>query len=392
MRFSLSGLLASLSAGAGLNISLEGEHFFIQASRDREETVEQLKGKNSSWLSLFFSKHRSSHTTVIGDLESTVEIWKNRVFSAVDNLMLLISFIVGLAFASLLLAMVFSGLKRARELEQRNEEVQRLVRERTDELNKTNVELQSEVSARKLVEDKIRQYNKILQQSNEELEEFGHVVSHDLKEPLRGISLYSGFLLEDYKDILDKDGKDKLHALVDLSKKMESLIESLFHYSCLGAQGMSMQDTDMKSLVEDVLSTLRIKLEESSVEVEIQDHLPVVRCDTLRVSEIYRNLITNAIKYNDKEKKWIRIGSEDLSGQKTFYVEDNGLGIPEKYRKTVFKIFKRLYGAEQYAEGTGSGLALIKKIVERHGGEVWVDDSLSGGSKFRFTLSGHSAE
>jgi signal transduction histidine kinase len=228
-----------------------------------------------------------------------------------------------------------------------------------------------------------------LAHSNAELDDFAYIASHDLKEPLRGIHNYSNFLLEDYADKLDDDGRQKLETLVRLTQRMEALIETLLYYSRVGRLDLAIRDTDLGTVVGEVLDSLRPLTHEGGVELRIPQPLPHMRCDQARVGEIFRNLITNAIKYNDKAEKWVEIGCQtdgEPHAPRVFYVRDNGIGIRANHLDSVFRIFKRLHGRDKYGGGTGAGLTIAKKIVERHGGRIWVESQMGEGTTFYFTL------
>ncbi len=227
-----------------------------------------------------------------------------------------------------------------------------------------------------------------LSRSNKELDDFAYTASHDLKEPLRGIHNFSSFLIEDYEDKLDDEGKHKLHTLMKLSKHLEELINNLLYYSRIGRTQEAFMETDLNHIVEEVKEVLGIIIEEQGIDMRIPVSLPSVYCDKTRIKDIFSNLITNSIKYNDKEGKWIEIGymKDKHQGGYTFYVRDNGIGIKEKYTETIFGIFKRLHERDEYGGGTGAGLAIAKKIVEFHGGKVWVESTPGQGTTFYFTL------
>ncbi|MBD2518918.1 GAF domain-containing protein [Nostoc sp. FACHB-973] len=238
--------------------------------------------------------------------------------------------------------------------------------------------------------DELAQLNIELERRNNELDAFAYIASHDLKEPLRGIHNYSNFLIEDYGEILDEEGRHKLRTLIRLTQRMEDLIDSLLHFSRLGRIDLSMQDTDINSIVQRNLDLLSARIEEMGVEIRIPRPLPTVYCDRVQVGEVFNNLIANAIKYNDKPEKWIEIGYVEAASPApvTFYVRDNGIGIREKHFEAIFRIFKRLHGPSKYGGGTGAGLTITKKIVERHGGKIWVESTYGEGSTFYFTLQG----
>ncbi|WP_414542792.1 ATP-binding protein [Nostoc sp. CCY0012] len=237
--------------------------------------------------------------------------------------------------------------------------------------------------------DELAQLNIELERSNHELDAFAYIASHDLKEPLRGIHNYSNFLIEDYGETLNAEGKTKLQTLIRLTQRMEDLIDSLLHFSRLGRVDLSMQQTDLNYLVNRSLDLLSARIEQMQVEIRIPRSLPTVYCDRVQVGEVFNNLIANSIKYNDKAEKIIEIGYIDESlAPITFYVRDNGIGIKEKHFDSIFRIFKRLHGPSKYGGGTGAGLTITKKIVERHGGKIWVESTYGEGSTFYFTLQG----
>ncbi len=242
---------------------------------------------------------------------------------------------------------------------------------------------------------------------NRQLDDFAYIASHDLKEPLRGIHNYSNFLLEDYADKLDEEGQSKLKTLTRLTQRMEDLINSLLDFSRLGRVNISHETTNMNDVLSNVLDTLHVGLESEKIEIRIPKPLPSIACDPVLIGEVFSNLISNAKKYNDKPEKWIEIGYQDSSEMDNlptalkshqipgysivFYVRDNGIGIREKHLNSVFRIFKRLHGRDKYGGGNGVGLTIIKKIIERHHGEIWVDSCFGEGTTFYFTLSGKNS-
>lgn len=234
-----------------------------------------------------------------------------------------------------------------------------------------------------------------LKRSNDELDDFAHIASHDLKEPLRGIHNYSAFLLEDYGDKLDVDGKAKLETLTKLTQRMEQLINDLLYYSQVGRTELAMGHVNMNGVLEQVCESLSISLMDANIDVRIPRPLPTAYCDRIRIAEVLRNLITNAIKYNNKDERWLEIGwegqanlNEDSKAKHiAFYVKDNGIGIRPKHLDAVFKMFRRLHGREKYGGGHGVGLSIIKKVVERHNGRVWVESTYGEGTTFWFTIN-----
>jgi two-component system, chemotaxis family, sensor kinase Cph1 len=248
--------------------------------------------------------------------------------------------------------------------------------------------------------DDLALLNAELERSNIELDSFAYVASHDLKEPLRGIHNYSTFLIEDYADKLGDAGAQKLTTLMRLTQRMEDLINSLLHYSQFGRAELQFQPVDLGEIVESVLDIIRIS-QPSSTDFRIPRPLPIVQCDRTQVNELFSNLISNAIKYNNQTEKWVEIGyiapDEQLStllppsmnlnpAQTVFFIKDNGIGIRVQHLETIFKIFKRLHAQGAYGDGTGAGLTIVKKIVERHSGNIVVESTVGEGSTFYFTL------
>ncbi len=251
--------------------------------------------------------------------------------------------------------------------------------------------------------DELVQVNRELSRSNDELDAFAYIASHDLKEPLRGIHNYASFLIEDYGDRLDEDGVHKLNTLMRLTQRMEDLINSLLHFSRLGRVELNLIQTDLNLLVRDVLETLKVSRKTDEAEILVPQLLPVIRCDRIQINELFSNLLSNAIKYNESPQKRIEVGwlSDELAQEKlaqqgittpsgqvpqVFYVMDNGIGIRDRHLDTIFRIFKRLHGPQRYGGGTGAGLTIVKKIVERHSGIIWVESIYGEGTTFYFTL------
>ncbi|MBW4627844.1 MAG: GAF domain-containing protein [Brasilonema octagenarum HA4186-MV1] len=251
--------------------------------------------------------------------------------------------------------------------------------------------------------DELAKLNLELERSNTELDAFAYIASHDLKEPLRGIHNYASFLIEDYADILDQDGVEKLQTLLRLTSRMEDLIESLLHFSRLGRMELNLQLTDTNELVQHAIQVIKLSMTSEDVEFRIPRPLPTLKCDRIQLAQVFTNLISNAMKYNSRSEKWIEIGYLDeadtpkncLQPQNShdgeiaiiFYVRDNGIGIKKQYLETIFRIFKRLHGKNQYGGGTGAGLTIAKKIVERHNGRIWVESTYGEGSTFYFALA-----
>lgn len=235
-----------------------------------------------------------------------------------------------------------------------------------------------------------KQYIEQLIQRNTELDDFAYITSHDLKEPLRGISNYASFLLEDYQDKLNDDGKNKLNTLKKLSKRMEEQLSDLLSYSKITRQEVELQQVDLNQLLVSLIETLNTIYMKDKITIKIIGMLPEIACEKIYINELFTNLIVNGIKYNSSGHKIIEIGCyKKYNGSYVFYVKDNGIGIDEKYKDAVFKIFKifkRLNSRQKYSDGTGAGLTIAKKIIERHNGAIWFESELNHGTVFYFTL------
>lgn len=235
--------------------------------------------------------------------------------------------------------------------------------------------------------ERLHEANEKLEEGNSKLDDFVYIVSHDLKEPVRGINNFSRFILEDYNDLLDDDGKYYLNTLVALSGRMNDMISDLLKYSRASRSNVQAERFCTNELVREVLDLMKIELENENVVVNVSENLPTVYCAKAHMSEIMRNLLANAIKYNKSNPKKIEIGyleNDERHPEGIFFVKDNGIGVPEKERESIFKMFRRLHGREEFGGGTGSGLAIVKKLVEQHHGKVWVEANPDGGSIFYF--------
>jgi PAS domain S-box-containing protein len=256
-----------------------------------------------------------------------------------------------------------------------------------------------DITAQKEAEARIAAYTKELERSNQELDDFAYIASHDLKEPLRGLYNNATFLIEDFADKLGEDGVRRLKRLGELTQRMENLINDLLYFSRLGRVDLAIQETNINDVIREVEHLQEAFLEERNVCLKIPKPLPVITCDRPKVTEVFRNLITNAAKYNDKQQRVIEIGfldqvdTPDGPEKNVFYVRDNGVGIDPKFHKEIFRIFRRLkQPAGEKEAGTGAGLTFVKKIIERHHGRVWLESRIGEGTTFYFTLPMRSIE
>ncbi len=219
-----------------------------------------------------------------------------------------------------------------------------------------------------------------------ELNDFNHIVSHDLKEPLRSLVAFSKFLLDGYKDRLDEEGQVYVERIRANALRMHELIEDLLQVSRLSRVPNEPVLVDLNHLVDEVKGRFEYTLSQRKVHLVIPVPLPPIMGDRVRLTEVFANLISNAIKYNDKPECRIEITCTPHDTEHQISVKDNGPGIEAKYFEKIFKIFERVGRAEDH-EGTGVGLAIVKKVVELHKGRVWVESELGAATTFHFTLS-----
>jgi signal transduction histidine kinase len=234
--------------------------------------------------------------------------------------------------------------------------------------------------SRKALEESIAE----LARSNADLQQFAYVASHDLKEPLRMVASYTQLLARRYKGKLDSDADEFIRYAVDGANRMQWLINDLLAYSRVTSRDQVLEVVDCDSVLEEVLSDLRVAIEESRA-VVTHDPLPRVMADRGQLGQLFQNLIGNAIKFHGKEPPQVHVTAERKSDEWAFSVHDNGIGLDPQYAERIFVIFQRLHDREEYP-GTGIGLAICKKVVERHGGRIWVVSQVGQGATFHFTL------
>ncbi len=223
-----------------------------------------------------------------------------------------------------------------------------------------------------------------LSRSNKELEQFAYVSSHDLQEPLRMIASYLQLLERKYKGKLDAKADKYINFSVDGATRMQNLIDDLLAFSRVTTQANELKPTNLESIYKEVLSNLEILIDENKAIIK-HDPLPTIKGDKTQVSQVFQNLINNAIKFRSKDRPKINISVKEEDNKWLFGVQDNGIGIDPKHSDRIFEVFKRLHKKRDYP-GTGIGLAICKKIIERHGGKIWVVSQLGKGSTFYFTL------
>jgi light-regulated signal transduction histidine kinase (bacteriophytochrome) len=267
--------------------------------------------------------------------------------------------------------------RRHEELEQIKEGLEQQVRERTETLEEKNKELEA---------------------TNQRLNEFAYSISHDLREPLRGMYNFAHFLADDYRDKIDGDGRDMLDGIMRLAKRLDAQVLGVLKYSRIARLDLELRSVKLDALLNEVLDGLADMIAINKVRVKRLLPLPQVVCHGEYVREVLHNLISNGIIYNDKAEKEISIGwySPDAlpeniplatSALPIFFVRDNGIGIPEKHFQKIFGIFRRLHGQDKYGGGTGVGLTIARQVIERHGGQITLESEPSKGTTFYFTLS-----
>jgi len=246
-------------------------------------------------------------------------------------------------------------------------------------------ELQDTVSELKRTEEELKQRSQALARSNAELEQFASAASHDLKEPLLAITIDLKLLKKRYKGKLDSEADKFIADTIDEAIQMQTLINDMLSYARVGTGGKSFILTDCNAVLNRSLANLKIPLEQSGA-VVTHDPLPEVMADPIQLGQLLQNLMSNAIKFRREEKPSIHISALRKEKEWVFSVSDNGIGIPSEYSAEIFEIFQRLHNKKEYP-GTGIGLATCKKIVERHGGHIWVESEPGKGSTFYFTIS-----
>jgi PAS domain S-box-containing protein len=241
-----------------------------------------------------------------------------------------------------------------------------------------------DITERKRVEKALQEKTEELARSNKDLEQFAYVASHDLQEPLRMVTSYVQLLARRYKGKLDSDADEFIGFAVDGAVRMWKLINDLLTYSRVGMRGNELEPTDSETVLHQSLNDLKVAIEETAA-VVTHDPLPAVMADSPQLGQLFQNLIGNAIKFRGDEPPRVHISASRNGNGWTFSVCDNGVGIAPEYYERIFIIFQRLHSRQEYA-GTGIGLAICKKIVERHGGRIWIESEVNKGATFYFTL------
>lgn len=241
-----------------------------------------------------------------------------------------------------------------------------------------------DITEREQAEEAMAKQNAELERSNTELERFAYVASHDLQEPLRMVSGYTQLIAKRYKGKLDSDADEFIAYAVDGAARMQRLINDLLIYSRVGSKGKPFELTNCETVFEEAVNNLQVAIEEKGA-VITHEPLPVIKADKTQMIQLFQNLIGNSIKFKGDEPPKLHINAIQKNNEWLFSVKDNGIGIDTKYSERIFVIFQRLHTREEYP-GTGIGLAICKKIVERHGGRIWIESTTGKGSTFYFTI------
>jgi light-regulated signal transduction histidine kinase (bacteriophytochrome) len=242
----------------------------------------------------------------------------------------------------------------------------------------------SDITERKRAELALREAHEELKRSNSELEQFAYVASHDLQEPLRMVSSYTQLLVRRYGEKFDGDSREFMGYIVDGAARMKQLIEDLLAYSRVGTRGKDFREVPVEEALQRAVANLRAAIQETSAAVT-WDALPTVLADDTQLTQLFQNLIGNALKFRSASVPRIHVFVANNEPAWHFMVRDNGIGIEPQYFERIFMVFQRLHNKADYP-GTGIGLAICKKVVERHGGRIWVESRPGDGSAFHFTL------
>jgi light-regulated signal transduction histidine kinase (bacteriophytochrome) len=241
-----------------------------------------------------------------------------------------------------------------------------------------------DITERKRVESALEHSKLELERSNAELERFASIASHDLREPLRAIAGFANLLAKRYEGLLDAEADEYIAYILDGTYRLQRLIDDLLAYSRVGTRGEEFEPTDCNLVLDAAINNLKIAIEENEA-IVAYDPLPVVLGDGMQLEQLFQNLISNAIKFKGEEKPKVYIGAASKNGEWEFFVKDTGIGIDAKFADRIFQIFQRLHTQQEYP-GTGIGLAICQRIVERHRGRIWFESIPGKGTTFYFTI------
>lgn len=266
------------------------------------------------------------------------------------------------------------GFFKRKEIEDRLKKSNKELMDKTEHLETTRKELEVALKEKEALLD--------VDKINKELKDFAYIVSHDLKTPLRGISQLAEWLVEDYTEALDDAGKEALNLIKSRVIRMHNMIEGIFEFSKIGRVIGKPEAVDTGRIVRQIVESFELP---QNIQIAIQEPLPSIFIDQLLISQIFENLISNAVKYMDKPEGLVEIGGRIADSYYEFFVKDNGPGIEEKHFERIFQLFQTLAPKDEF-ESTGIGLTIVKKIIEQNGGRIWVESEVHTGSTFKFTI------
>jgi signal transduction histidine kinase len=270
----------------------------------------------------------------------------------------------------------------ARQASLKTGQLEQMVKERTNELTRANEQLKAEIAERQEAEIRQAELIEKVDSINKELKDFASIVSHDLKAPLRGIKSLANWILDDCSDKLGEQGHEQMNLLLGRVERMYRLIDGVLQYSIIGRTEEKPAPVNLDKFIPEIIDML---VPPENITVTVESSMPVIEFEETQIMQLFQNLLGNAIKYMDKPQGRIKVGHVEQDGFWKFSVSDNGPGIEEKHFERIFKMFQALAVSEQF-EGTGVGLTVAKKIVELHGGKIWVESKVGEGSTFFFTL------
>ena len=354
-----------------------------------------LIGKN---LSMLYSEEQMKNADkLIETMEkkddfTAEEMWHKKKDGTLFPILMNITVIKDEKEVALFLSLTAVDITERKKVEAEREALIKELELRQELLKKQRQELEDSRRAIKNVAADLKESKEILEYQkqsledvNKELNDFTYIVSHDLKEPLRSIDAYAKFIVDDYHDKFGEEGKHDIERIRANTERMKKLIDDLLELSRLKRRGSTIEEVETEELIGEVKMRLEYAIKQKGVEIVIKNKLPKIFCDRVRLTEVFLNLISNAIKFDDKQKPIIEIGCNDKGGFYEFYVKDNGIGIKEEYFDKIFEIFQRL-GKREDVEGTGAGLTIAKKIVQMHRGKIWLESKTGEGSTFYFTI------
>jgi len=385
--------LGNLFSQVTANYKERQEYIQGGASQDKIDAITGLEERLVAQL-LIKSHSIFTDASTVAE-EAQAEAMAAQRLAANLTLILMIILAITVTTSSLLVARSISKpldeLTKGAEIVGKGDLEHRVVVKTKDELgqlaaafNKMTEQLFEDITERKRAEEGLKQTMAELERSNEELQQFAYVASHDLQEPLRMVASYTQLLSRRYKGKLDTDADEFITYAVDGATRMQQMINALLTYSRVDTRGKDFKPTDCKSVLEAVLANLRVAIEESGA-VVTHDPLPTVMADEVQLTQLFQNLIDNAIKFRGDEPPRVHISAKQKGAEWVFSVRDGGIGIDPQFAERVFVIFQRLHGKQEYP-GTGIGLAICQRIVERHGGRIWMESQPGEGSTFYFTI------